>query len=93
MKNIRKVVLSKIRLLIGIKYDKTVIPNGEYCYEYNSKKTADLTDEWDNVFYAKLCPYHIQISDKYSCCLYKSKISSDKNFKDKNKICNINKKY
>lgn len=93
MKNIRKVILSKIRILIGLRYDKSVIPEGLFCYKYDAKKTEALIDEWDNGFYVKICPYHLNVSNNYCCCLYKGKISKDKKFKEKNKICNINKKY
>ena len=93
MKNIRSVILSKIRLLIGLKYDKSVIPEGLFCYEYDSKKNEVLIDEWDNGFYVKVCPYHIKISNNCYCCLYEGKICKDKEFIEKNKICSINKKY
>ena len=93
MKNIRKIISSKIRVLTGFKYDKSIIPEGLFCYEYDVKKNKVLIDEWDNGFYVKDCPYHVKVSNNYDCCLYEGKISKDKEFKNKNKICNINKKY
>lgn len=93
MKNIGKLIISKFLLLVGFRYDKSAIPEGIYCYEYDAKKTEALVDEWDNGFYIKPCPYHLKVSDSCYCCLYEGKLNKDDKFiKEKNKICNINKK-
>ena len=41
------------------------------------KKKELLIDEWDNGFYAKTCPYHIEISENKYCCVYMGKTSTD----------------
>lgn len=93
MSKITKIIFSKIRNFLKIKPDQNIIPQGNHCYDYDKKRNEMLLDEWDNGFYIKNCPYYLNINENKNCCLYNSKISTDKKFKQKNKICNINKKY
>jgi len=91
MKNLGKVIISKTISIVGLKLDTSVIPKGEFCYEYNKQATDALIDEWNTGFYIRICPYHLTLNEKYCYCMYTGKFVKDKGIKDKTKNCNINK--
>jgi hypothetical protein len=80
-------ILSKIRISFGFKYNSSIIPNGEYCYTPNYKKNKNSNPF---TYYVIPCPYYKTLGENLNGCKYLSIITDDYIFDDQCKICNKN---
>lgn len=90
-KNFFSLIISKIVIFFGYKYDESVIPNGSYCYtpdnEKNNNKDINIY-----TYYTIPCKYYKEINREWNGCKFCGIITDDYVFDDKCKICEINDK-
>lgn len=88
-KNLLSIIYSKTIVKFGYKYDKSIIPDGPYCYLPDFEKNENK-DENDHKYYIKTCQYYKWINSEWRGCKYLGMITDDDVFADKCKMCNEN---
>lgn len=83
-------ILSKIVLIFGYKYDKSIIPPGPYCYKPDIEKNKDYGKNDKYIYYITPCPYYKKLFKNMNGCKYYGIITDDFVFNDQCKICDIN---
>ena len=78
IKKLLSILVGKIKYLLDIKQDTSVIPEGFYCYY----STCGLN--------TKLCPYYKQFNEEYNGCAYLGIITDNILLWDMCKICGEN---
>lgn len=86
IKNYLDIIISKILIYFGYKYDEKVIPEGMYCYKPDIDK--NLARKNLRVYYTIPCKYYKNLG-KYNGCEYLGIITDDDVFADRCKICGI----
>lgn len=81
-----KILLSRILLFFGFKFNTELIPEGSYCYEPDDEKNSIETSF---IYHVKPCEYYVDISDEKKGCAFLGKITDDYMFRDQIKLCRI----
>jgi hypothetical protein len=71
-------------------YDKSIIPEGQYCYTPDFEKNESEPDSMKNngfTYYTKPCLYYRTLGNRYNGCQYLGIITDDLTFDDQCKIC------
>ena len=78
---------SKIVLFFGYKYDKSQIPEGQYCYIPDIEKNKKA-EKW--TYYIIPCKYYKTLGKHWNGCKYLGIITDDFVFDDQCKMCGEN---
>lgn len=85
-KNWVSILISKLLIKFGKKYSTKPIPEGLYCYIYDSDETL-FTKGYINI---NPCKYYKWLGGHYNGCKYLGIVSKDFIFADQCKICGEN---
>jgi hypothetical protein len=86
-RNLTNMLFSKLLILFNFKYDKTLIPEGQYCYKEDSEKNKS-SDSF--VYYIIPCIYYKKLGRTWNGCEYLGIITDDFVFGDQCKMCGEN---
>lgn len=80
---------SKILKFFGIRYNKNVIPKGQYCYIIDEERNLNEPCP-DGGYWIKICPYFRSNNKGGVACTYTGFYGFDFCLYDQCKICNVN---
>lgn len=83
-----EVYFSKFKNLLKIKKDKTIIPEGMYCYTLDEERQK--IEPCLNGYWIKPCKYYRSMKGNYAGCTYVGYIGWDICLGDQCKICGEN---
>lgn len=78
------ILIAKIKLFFGYKYDKSIIPIGHYCYAPDNEKNMKETGF---IYHIIPCEHYVPLGKGWNACKYNGIITDDMVFDDQCKIC------
>ena len=82
-----EIIFTKIQLFFGYRKDKSYIPVGHYCYEWDEERNKK---EPTNGYWILSCKYYRSMKGHYAGCTYVGFIGFDSCLGDQCKVCGEN---